>query len=151
MTQQDFAVGMVYSGHRRRRSTVSALEGNGRKVTVDELFGLALSLGGTIGQLLDPTGPDHSRKLALDVGRNVPGGAEPGAHLDAIEPGKHEARHDQVEWALRLEREPVVTPGGDAEGEAVEVDFSARQPRPGPDRRLEEILGERGRHHQQVG
>ncbi len=37
-------------------------------MTVDELFGLAAVIGVSIGDLLDPTGPDHRRPLSLDVG-----------------------------------------------------------------------------------
>lgn len=68
VTQGDLAARMSRLGHGWGRSTVSAVEGNGRNVTVDELGGLAISLGTSIGQLLDPTGPDHSRILGLDVG-----------------------------------------------------------------------------------
>jgi transcriptional regulator with XRE-family HTH domain len=71
MTQEDLAARMADLGHEWGRSTVSAAEGKSRKVTIDELFGLAVSFGVTIGQLLDPTGPDHSRRLRLDVGGNA--------------------------------------------------------------------------------
>ena len=37
-------------------------------MTVDDLLGLATSMGVTIGDLLDPPGPDHRRQLSLDVG-----------------------------------------------------------------------------------
>ena len=47
---------------------MSAVEGKGRNVTTDELFGLAIVFAVTLGQLLDPTGPDHTRDLSLDVG-----------------------------------------------------------------------------------
>ena len=50
------------------------MEGRARNVTVDEMFGLVLSLGITIGQLLDPEGPDRSRRLSLDVGLPAPDG-----------------------------------------------------------------------------
>lgn len=56
---------------------MSAVEGNGRKVSVDELFGLAASLGVTVGQLLDPTGPDHRRDLRIDVGLEEGGVPQP--------------------------------------------------------------------------
>lgn len=71
LTQDDLAVRMAHLGHGWGRSTVSAVEGRIRNVTVDELFGLALCLGATIGQLLDPGGPDRSRRLSLDVGLRV--------------------------------------------------------------------------------
>lgn len=68
MTQDQLASRMAHLGHGWGRSTVSAVEGRSRNVTVDELFGLALTLGVTMGQLLDPTGPDRGRPLRLDVG-----------------------------------------------------------------------------------
>ena len=68
MTQDQLAYRMTHLSHGWGRSTVSAVEGRSRNVTVDELFGLALALGVTIGQLLDPGGPDRSRPLSLDVG-----------------------------------------------------------------------------------
>jgi transcriptional regulator with XRE-family HTH domain len=68
MTQDQLAARMSHLCHGWGRSTVSAVESKARNVTVDELFGLAVSVGVTIGELLDPTGPDHSRKLSLDVG-----------------------------------------------------------------------------------
>lgn len=68
ITQGDLAARMTLLGHRMGRSTVSAIEGKHRGVNVDELFGLAISVGVTVGQLLDPTGPDHSRALSFDVG-----------------------------------------------------------------------------------
>lgn len=77
MTQDQLAARMFHLCHGWGRSTVSAVEGNTRNVTVDELFGLAVSVGVTIGQLLDPTGPDHSRRLSLDVGLR---GADDGSH-----------------------------------------------------------------------
>lgn len=74
-TQDELAARMKHLGHGWGRSTVSAVEGRGRNISVDELFGLAASFGVTIGQLFDPTGPDHSRKLSFNVGvtdRGVP-------------------------------------------------------------------------------
>ena len=68
ITQTELAARMTVLGHTMGRSAVSAIEVKSRNVTVDELFGLAISIGVTIGQLLDPTGPDHSRPLAFDVG-----------------------------------------------------------------------------------
>ncbi|MDQ3641459.1 MAG: helix-turn-helix domain-containing protein [Actinomycetota bacterium] len=68
MTQDQLAARMAHLCHGWGRSTVSAVESRSRNVTVDELFGLAVSVGVTIGQLLDPTGPDHSRRLSFDVG-----------------------------------------------------------------------------------
>ena len=72
LTQDGLAARMTHLNHGWGRSTVSAVEGRTRNVTVDEMFGLALSLGVTIGQLLDPEGPDRSRRLSLDVGLQVP-------------------------------------------------------------------------------
>jgi transcriptional regulator with XRE-family HTH domain len=68
LTQDGLATQMTTLNHGWGRSTVSAVESRTRNVTVDELFGLALCLGVTIGQLLDPEGPDRSRRLSLDVG-----------------------------------------------------------------------------------
>lgn len=68
LTQDELAGRMAHLGHGWGRSTVSAVEGKGRNVTIDELFGLAVSLGVTVGDLLDPTGPGHTRQLSLDVG-----------------------------------------------------------------------------------
>lgn len=75
MTQDELAARMKHLGHGWGRSTVSAVEGGGRNTSVDELFGLAASFGVTIGQLFDPTGPDHSRELSFNVSvtdRGVP-------------------------------------------------------------------------------
>ena len=77
LTQDELASRMTYLSHGWGRSTVSAVEGRTRNVTVDEMFGLALCLGITIGQLLDPEGPDRSRRLRLDVGLPVPEGGRP--------------------------------------------------------------------------
>ncbi len=68
MTQDQLAARMSHLCHGWGRSTVSAIESKSRNVTIDELFGLAVSVGVTIGELLDPTGPDHRRPLSLDVG-----------------------------------------------------------------------------------
>lgn len=72
--QNDLADRMAYLGHGWTRSTVSAIEGNGRSVSVDELLGLALCLDVTIGQLLDPAGPARSRNVSLDIGLREPDG-----------------------------------------------------------------------------
>jgi transcriptional regulator with XRE-family HTH domain len=77
LTQDGLATRMSYLNHGWGRSTVSAVEGTSRNVTVDELFGLALSLGVAIGELLDPEGPDRSRRLSLDVGLREPEGDGP--------------------------------------------------------------------------
>ena len=77
MTQDQLAMRMSHLDHGWGRSTVSAVESRSRNVTVDELFGLALSLGVTIGQLLDPGGPDRSRQLTLDVGLRSEGEGTP--------------------------------------------------------------------------
>jgi transcriptional regulator with XRE-family HTH domain len=72
LTQDDLAARMAHLGHGWGRSTVSAVEGKGRNVTIDELFGLAVSIGVTVGDLLDPTGPGHTRQVSLDVGLPLP-------------------------------------------------------------------------------
>lgn len=77
LTQDELAARMTYLSHGWGRSTVSAVEGGTRNVTVDEMFGLVLSLGITIGQLLDPEGPDRSRRLSLDIGLPAPDGGNP--------------------------------------------------------------------------
>lgn len=78
MTQDELGLRMTDLGHDWGRSTVSAVERRNRNVTTDELFGLALCFGATIGGLLDPTGPDHSRNLSFDVGLESPLLIEPG-------------------------------------------------------------------------
>jgi transcriptional regulator with XRE-family HTH domain len=77
LTQDGLAALMASLGHGWTRSTVSAVEWRSRNVTVDELFGLALSLGVSISQIVDPAGPDRSRRLGLDVGVRVPGSETP--------------------------------------------------------------------------
>jgi transcriptional regulator with XRE-family HTH domain len=77
LTQDALAARMTHLGHGWGRSTVSAVESRTRNVTVDELFGLALSLGVMIGELLDPAGPDNSRRLRLDIGLRAPYGGDP--------------------------------------------------------------------------
>src|SRR4051794_10991132 len=54
--------------HLGGRSPVSAVELRNRNVTTDELFGLAMCFGVTIGEALDPTGPAHRRNLSFDLG-----------------------------------------------------------------------------------
>lgn len=77
LTQDGLAAQMTDLAHGWGRSTVSAVEGRTRNVTVDELFGLAVCLGVTIGQLLDPAGPDGSRRMSLDVGLRHPDTGRP--------------------------------------------------------------------------
>jgi len=77
MTQGELATRMSHLCHGWGRSTVSAIESKTRNVTIDELFGLAVTLGVTIGELLDPTGPDHRRPLSLDVGLRGADGGDP--------------------------------------------------------------------------
>jgi transcriptional regulator with XRE-family HTH domain len=72
LTQDELAADMTHLGHGWGRSTVSAVESRARNVTVDELCGLTLCLGVTVGQLLDPAGPDRSRRMSLDVGVRDP-------------------------------------------------------------------------------
>ena len=77
MTQDDLARRMTELGHGWGRSAVSSTELRKRNVIIDELFGLAVCFGVTIGGLLDPTGPDHSRNLRFDVGLESPRLIEP--------------------------------------------------------------------------
>ena len=77
MTQHQLAARMTVLGHEWGRSVVSAIEGGRRGVTIDEVFGLAINLGVTVGRLLDPSGPDHSRKVGLDVGLGSVGSSHP--------------------------------------------------------------------------
>jgi hypothetical protein len=72
MTQVDLALRMTDLGHDWGRSTVSAVELGNRNVLTDELLGLTICFGVTIGALLDPTGPDHSRTLSFDLGLEFP-------------------------------------------------------------------------------
>ncbi|HUS20411.1 MAG TPA: helix-turn-helix transcriptional regulator [Aeromicrobium sp.] len=104
VTQDDLAARMTDLGHGWGRSTVSAVEGRGRNVSVDELFGLAASFGVSIGQLLDPTGPDHSRRLSFSVGvtdRGDPRSVAPGlAQLWGASRAVVRVGHDGQEFAL---------------------------------------------------
>lgn len=68
ITQDDLAARMTRLGHGWSRSAVSAAEGRRRGVTIDEVFGLAINFEVAVGCLLDPSGPDCSRTLGLDVG-----------------------------------------------------------------------------------
>lgn len=104
MTQGDLAARMTHLCHGWGRSTVSAVEGRGRNISVDELFGLAASFGVSIGQLFDPTGPDHSRRLGFDVGiteRGVARSVEPDlAQLWGASRAVLRLWHDGEEFAL---------------------------------------------------
>jgi len=113
MTQDDLAARMTHLCHSWGRSTVSAVEGRGRNISVDELFGLAASFGVTIGQLLDPTGPDHSRKLSFNVGVTERGAPRPVessvAQLWASSRAVVRLWHDGKEFALDVADElPMV-------------------------------------------
>lgn len=77
MTQSELAARMTVLGHGWSRSMVSGIEGNKRSVTIDELFGLAINFGVTIGRLLDPSGPDGSREIGLDLGLGPSGHSSP--------------------------------------------------------------------------
>jgi transcriptional regulator with XRE-family HTH domain len=68
LSQEDLADRMQKFGEDWSRATVGQIERYDRTVNVDELGHLALALGVTIGQLLDPTGPGHHREEKLDVG-----------------------------------------------------------------------------------
>ena len=104
MRQEDLADRMTHLCHGWGRSTVSAVEKLGRNVTVDELFGLAASFGVSIGQLFDPTGPDHSRRHSFNVGitdRGVPRPVEPDiAQLWGASRAVVRLRPDGKEFAL---------------------------------------------------
>lgn len=58
LRQRDVAERMRKLGHRWHAKTVSVVESNDRAVTTDELIALALVLGVTLAELLDPDGPD---------------------------------------------------------------------------------------------
>jgi transcriptional regulator with XRE-family HTH domain len=77
MTQDLLAAKMTVLGHGWSRSIVSAIESGRRGVTIDEVFGLAILFGVTIGRLLDPSGPDGSRGVGLDVGLGGAGHSRP--------------------------------------------------------------------------
>lgn len=109
MTQGDLAARMTHLCHGWGRSTVSAVEGRGRNISVDELFGLAASFGVSIGQLFDPTGPDHSRRLSFNVGvtdRGTPRSVEPDlAQLWGASRAVVRLWHDGEEFALDVAEE----------------------------------------------
>jgi transcriptional regulator with XRE-family HTH domain len=73
-----------------RQVTVSEVEREHRNITVAELLGLALTLGTTVEQLLDPRGPERIRGPGLSIGYAQPA-VEDGqpaieGYLDAIPP-----------------------------------------------------------------
>jgi transcriptional regulator with XRE-family HTH domain len=72
MSQEELAIRMTELDHGWSRSTVSDVERGGRRVTTDEMFGLAISMGVSVAHLLDPAGPDQRRQLSLDVGLSGP-------------------------------------------------------------------------------
>jgi transcriptional regulator with XRE-family HTH domain len=59
---------MALLGHRWHQKTVSQVESGRRAVTVGELVSLALALGVTVGDLLDPTGVDGSGRTPVVAG-----------------------------------------------------------------------------------
>lgn len=64
---------MTVVGHDNwSRATVSEVERGGRTVTVDELLALAMVLGVTIGDLLDPAGVDGRATEDLDFTPDLP-------------------------------------------------------------------------------
>jgi transcriptional regulator with XRE-family HTH domain len=113
MTQDQLAARMAHLSHGWGRSTVSAVEGRSRNVIVDELFGLALALGVTVGQLLDPGGPDHSRQMSLDVGLRAEGTGQPQpvaprlAHMWASSRATIRLDYDDVP-RVEIDLEPVL-------------------------------------------
>jgi transcriptional regulator with XRE-family HTH domain len=68
VSQQQLADEMSRLGHGWWRATVSEVERAGRAVTVDELVALALALGVTVADLLDPAGPAGTRDAGMYVG-----------------------------------------------------------------------------------
>lgn len=78
LTQEGLAERMVSMGHEWSAGILGFVERHDRVVGVDELVGLAIALEVTIGDLLDPTGPDGRRRLGLDLGDIRP---ESGAYL----------------------------------------------------------------------
>jgi transcriptional regulator with XRE-family HTH domain len=74
-SQDGLAERMADLGHGWVRATVSEVERGGRNVTVDELGALAIVLGTTIGDLLDPAAWERpTEQAAIDVGA-APDGA----------------------------------------------------------------------------
>ena len=73
LTQEQLAERMVALEHPWNGGIVSFLERRDRGVNTDELVGLALCLGVSIGQLLDPGGPTHDQRGPLAAfGANTP-------------------------------------------------------------------------------
>lgn len=70
LSQDDVAQRMTTLGHAWSRQTTSDVERGLRNVTVDELIGLALVLGESIGRLLDPAAnrPAPDLRTAIDPG-----------------------------------------------------------------------------------
>jgi transcriptional regulator with XRE-family HTH domain len=70
LSQDDVAERMTALGHAWSRQTTSDVERGLRNVTIDELLGLALVLGESIGHLLDPAGnlPVPDFRTAIDPG-----------------------------------------------------------------------------------
>lgn len=66
LEQTDVAERMASLGHPWTRQTVSDVERGRRNLTVDELLGLAMVFGVSIGALLDPMAPDGRGRAALD-------------------------------------------------------------------------------------
>lgn len=68
LTQAELGDRLTELGHGWGAGTAGFVERGDRSVNVDELCGLAVALGVTLGQLLDPSGPDHSHRRSLDLG-----------------------------------------------------------------------------------
>jgi transcriptional regulator with XRE-family HTH domain len=79
MEQKDLAVGMARLGHDWKQPTVADVEGGRRRISLDELVGLALVLNRTIPELLRPS-------ENVDVG--IPGFPMSPAVLDLLLRGK---------------------------------------------------------------
>lgn len=119
LTQDQLAAAMRHLGHQWHRVTVTEVERGGRTsdpdlpdpppptrpgraVDTDELVGLALALKTTIGDLLDPGGPDGLKRRGFLVGSAPDAPREiPQAEAHAV------ARSTKVIW---LEERPTLFP-----------------------------------------
>lgn len=118
-SQSTLAAIMAYLGHDWSRATVSDVERAERNVTMDELLALALALGATIPDLLDPAGVDGRGTNALDYGRTV---AMPSRTARHVLHGRVVFRLMNVEGAVADECYEIQSVSGDEQAfaEAVE-------------------------------
>lgn len=84
LTQDELGARMAALGHEWTGGIVGFVERRSRAVAVDELCGLAVCLGVTLGQLLDPTGPAFSHRRSLDLG--IPGDTSKGFDKTLLAP-----------------------------------------------------------------